>query len=83
MVLDLLQLCTYHCNHEQVKKFACKMASKHWDAGYEDPLEPVGLPSLEQRRIYLKLSLLFKITHGCATSPLGLLLPGKFLTMLG
>jgi len=51
-------------NLEQVQKFARKMASKHWDTGCEDLLELVGLPSIEQRRIYLKLCLLFKITHG-------------------
>ena len=45
-------------NLEQVQKFACKMVSKHWDSGYEDLLELVGLPPLENRRIYLKLCLL-------------------------
>ena len=35
---------------EQVQKFACKMATEHWDAGYQELLEPVGLPLLEQRR---------------------------------
>ena len=64
-------------NIEQVQKFACKVASKHWDAGYEDLLELVGLPPLEQRRIYLKLCLIFM---ACVISPLGFLLPGKFLT---
>ena len=37
---------------EQVQEFACKMATEHWDAGYQELLEPVGLPLLEQRRRY-------------------------------
>jgi len=49
---------------EQFQKFACKIASKHWDAGYKDLLEWVDLP-----RSYLKLCLLFKITHGLCHFP--------------
>jgi len=50
-----------------------------WDAGYEDLLELVGLPPLEQRRIYLKLCLLFKITHGLCHFPTGTFTPGQIL----
>jgi len=64
-------------NLEQVQKFAYKMASKHWDAGYEDLLELVGL--LEQRRMYLKLCLLFKITHGLCHFPTGIFTPRQIL----
>jgi len=54
-----------------------------WDAGYEDLLELVGLPPLEQRRIYLELFYYSKLLMACVNSPLGFLLPGKFLTTLG
>ena len=54
---------------EQVQTLACKMASNHWDAGYKELLECVGLPLLEWRRSYLKLCLLFKITHGLCHFP--------------
>ena len=46
--------------------------STAWDAGYKDL---VGLPPLEQRRNYLKLCLLFKITHGLCHFPTGILTP--------
>ena len=62
-------------NLEQVQKFACRMVSKHWDSGYEDLLELVGLPPLENRRIYLKLCLLYKITHGLCHFPTGIFTP--------
>ena len=51
------------------------MVSICWDAGYEDLLELVGLPPLEQRRIYLKLCLLYKITHGLCHFPTGIFTP--------
>ena len=38
---------------EQVQKFECKMAPEHWGAGYQELLEPVGLPLPEQRRSYI------------------------------
>jgi len=62
-------------NLEQVQKFACKMVSKHWDSEYEDLLELVGLPPLENRRIYLKSCLLYKITHGLCHFPTGIFTP--------
>jgi len=51
--------------------------STAWDAGYEDLLELVGLPPLEQRRMYLELCLLFKITHGLCQFPTGIFTPGQ------
>ena len=63
-----IQLCTLKDkrNLEQVQKLHVRwfQSPAAWDAGYEDLLELVGLPPLEQRRIYLELCLLFEITHG-------------------
>ena len=40
------------------------MCLKKWDLGYQELLDLAQLPTLENRRIYLKLCTLFKITHG-------------------
>ena len=54
---------------EQVQAFACKMVSHRWDAGYEELLELLNIPSLQERRIHLKLGLLYKIIHGLCYFP--------------
>jgi len=56
---------------ENVQKFAFRMATKQWDSGYQDLLDIMNVPSLANRRLQLKLSLLYKIVHGtvCAISP--------------
>ena len=48
---------------ENVQKFACKLASRQWDAGYQELLDLFELPTLEERRLELKLGLLFKMLH--------------------
>ena len=48
---------------ENVQKFACKLASHQWDAGYQELLELFELPTLEERRLELKMGLLLKILH--------------------
>ena len=47
----------------KVQAFACKMVLRRWDAGYEELLELLNIPSLQERRIYLKLGLIYKIIH--------------------
>ena len=37
---------------------------KRWDLGYQELLHLAQIPTLENRRIYLKLCTLFKIIHG-------------------
>jgi len=54
---------------EQVQAFACKLASRRWDAGYEELLELLSIPSLQERRIHLKLGLLYKIIHSLCYFP--------------
>ena len=48
---------------ENVQKFACRIASARWDAGYEDLLKLFELQPLQERRLHAKLGLLFKIVH--------------------
>ena len=49
---------------ENVQKYGLRMCLKKWDLGYQELLHLAQLPTLENRRIYLKLCTLFKITHG-------------------
>ena len=49
---------------ESVQKFALKLCSKQWDMDYQDLIELMQLPTLENRRLYLKLCTLYKIIHG-------------------
>ena len=49
---------------ESVQRFALKMCLKRWDLGYQDLLDLSQLPTLENRRLYLKLCTLYKIIHG-------------------
>ncbi len=47
---------------EDVRRFACRLASHQWDASYQDLLQLYALPTLEERRLHLKLGLMFTIT---------------------
>ena len=40
------------------------MCLKRWDLGYQELLHLTQIPTLENRRVYLKLCTLFKIIHG-------------------
>ena len=48
---------------EDVQKFGCRLAAHQWDTGYRELLEMFDLETLEHRRLYLKLGLMFKIIH--------------------
>ena len=54
---------------EDVQKFACRLASHQWDSSYHDLLQLHELPSLEERRLYLKLGWMFKIIHNLCYYP--------------
>ena len=54
---------------ESVQKFGLKFAARRWDAGYSELLDLFNLPTLEERRIHLKLGLLFKILHNLCYFP--------------
>ena len=48
---------------ENVQKFAMKMCSKQWDLGYQDLIELPQLPTVQNRRLYLRLCTLYN-TYG-------------------
>ena len=48
---------------EDVQKFGCRLAAHQWDTGYRELLEMFDLETLEHRRLYLKLGLMFKVIH--------------------
>ena len=60
---------------ESVQKFALRVSSKQWDLGYSELLDACNLPTLENRRLYMKLCHLFKIVHGLCYFPPGIVLP--------
>ena len=45
---------------ESTQKFACKMLAEDWNKGYDVLLYMTNLPSLADRRLYLKLCSLYK-----------------------
>ena len=54
---------------EDFQKFALQMATKQWDSGYQELLDIMNVPSLADRRLQLKLALLYKIVHGMCYFP--------------
>ena len=60
---------------EDVQKFAFRMATKQWDSGYQDLLDIMNVPSLADRRLQLRLSLLYKIVHGMCYFPSDIFCP--------
>ena len=62
-------------NLEKVQRFGLKLCLKSWDGSYYNHLELAGLPTLENRRNYLKLTTLYKIYHGYFYFPSGNLVP--------
>jgi hypothetical protein len=56
---------------ENVQKFALKVVTSRWDSSYDELLELVELKPLEERRVELKLGLLFKIIHNLCFFPDG------------
>ena len=60
---------------EGVQKFALKICSKDYDSSYEDLLDTFQLPELSTRRLYLRLSLLFKIVHESYYFPPNIFIP--------
>ena len=48
---------------EKVQKFACKLATSRWDSSYDELLSLLDMTSLQDRRLELKLGLMFKLVH--------------------
>ena len=60
---------------ESTQKFACKMITRKWDKGYDELLNMTNLPSLADRRLYLKLCSLYKIVHNLSYFPPNIIVP--------
>ena len=56
---------------ERVQAFACKMATHTWRANYQELQSIIKIPTLERRRLELKLGHLFKIIHNLCYFPEG------------
>ena len=56
---------------EDVQRFALRVISHQWDSTYEDLLSIVKIPKLQERRLKLKLTLVYKIAHGLCYFPAG------------
>ena len=56
----------------RVQKFACRIATHLWSAGYDDLLSLLELSSLDRRRLEQKLCYLFKFVHDLCFFPPGL-----------
>ena len=56
---------------ENVQKFACRIASAHWDDSYNDLLDLLNLQSLLERRIHARLGLLYLIGYKFSFFPEG------------
>ena len=54
---------------ESVQKFAFKMATHNWNASYQELQSLINIPTLERRRLELKLCHLFKIVHNLCYFP--------------
>ena len=64
---------------EQVQTLACKMASKHWDAGYKELLEWVGYHYLNGGGAVWDYLCYLKSLMACVTFPSNFSLLGIFL----
>ena len=54
---------------ENVQTFAMKLITRKWDQGYAQLTEMVDLPTLQSRRLHLKLHHVFRIVHGLCDFP--------------
>ena len=54
---------------EKVQKFALRMCTKNWMAGYDDLLTCCNIPSLKTRRLYLKLVFLYQLVNDLIVYP--------------
>ena len=48
---------------EKTQQFASRICTKNWDAGYQELLDMLDLPSLAQRRLHTRLRYVYKIVH--------------------
>ena len=56
---------------ENVQKFACRIATAHWDENYEMLLQFLDVQPLQERRIHARLGLLYRILYKLSHFPEG------------
>ena len=54
---------------EGVQKFGLRICARQWDLSYDELLSNFGVPTLNDRRLYLKLTTMFKIIHDLLVFP--------------
>ena len=54
---------------ESVQKLACKICTKNWSGSYSDLRHILGLPTIRDRRTFLKLCTMYKITNNIFCFP--------------
>ena len=54
---------------ESVQKLACKICTKNWSGSYSDLRHILGLPTIRDRRVFLKLCTMYKITNNIFCFP--------------
>ncbi len=59
---------------ENVENFAL-MATKRWDAGYQELLDLISVSSLETRRLQSSLCMLYRIVHKLCYFPSNVVMP--------
>ena len=65
---------------ERVQKFALRICSKEWGKEYTELLDNFKLPTLQNRRLYLKICHLYKIIHGLCYFSSDIIIPNTTLT---
>ena len=54
---------------EDAEKFAMKVVTRRWNAGCQEVLNMVNIPSIESRRLQSSMCTLYKIVHGLCYFP--------------
>ena len=54
---------------ESVQKFGLRVCAKQWDLSYNELLSNFDVPTLNDRRLYLKLTTMYKIVHDLLVFP--------------
>ena len=60
---------------ENVQKFTFRMSYKQWTSNYSDLLYLSNISTLGERRLYLSLTIMYKITHSLVYFPSEIFLP--------
>ena len=65
---------------EDIQKFSLRVCSKQWGLSYPELLSLCNIPTLENRRIYLRLCQIFKIVNNLCFFPPDVIVPKTTLS---